>query len=50
MFAEQRRQQILQILDTHGSTTLTELTRLLGASESTVRGIHCPTGSTGDGQ
>ena len=37
MFAEQRRQQILQILDTHGSTTLTELTRLLGASESTVR-------------
>ena len=37
MFAEQRRRQILQILDTHGSTTLTELTRLLGASESTVR-------------
>ena len=37
MFAEQRRQQILQILDTHGSTTLTELTRLLHASESTVR-------------
>ena len=29
MFAEQRRQQILQILDTHGSTTLTELIRLL---------------------
>ena len=37
MIAEQRRQQILQILDSHGSTTLTELTRLLHASESTVR-------------
>ena len=37
MFAEQRQQQILQILDTRGSVTLTELTRLLRASESTVR-------------
>ena len=37
MLAEQRRQQILQILDTHGSITLTELTRLLHTSESTVR-------------
>lgn len=37
MFAEQRQQQILQILDTHGSVTLTDLVRLLGASESTIR-------------
>lgn len=37
MFAEQRRQKILEILDKSGSTTLTELTRLLNASESTIR-------------
>jgi DeoR/GlpR family transcriptional regulator of sugar metabolism len=36
MFAEQRHQHILQILDTRGSVTLTELVRLLNASESTI--------------
>lgn len=37
MFAEQRQQQILQILDAHGSTTLAELIPILHASESTIR-------------
>ena len=37
MFAEQRHQHILQILDSRGSVTLTELVRLLNASESTIR-------------
>ena len=37
MLVEQRRQQILQIIDTHGSVTLTELMQLLNTSESTIR-------------
>lgn len=37
MLAEQRKQQILQILDTRGSITLPELTSLLHVSESTIR-------------
>ena len=37
MLAEQRQTQILQLLESRGSITLTELVSLLNASESTIR-------------